>query len=825
MNTLAKSITLSFATVALLCAHCVGYSNRFVGKPQSLSSRLKWQHNTLKSENCPGYFVEDILDFSHLGLASRDQTLITADMADLQLKASRSVLTGHVNFRQDGNHILADKATVFRHLQNRKIKRIVLSGHVQLSQPGTYILSKRADLQLDKQAYQLDKVLYRLQKNHYFLWGQAQRFSQSSPGHYHMRDATITTCAPVHPSWMLHAKKFTVNQTTGTGQAFGATLYFHEHALLYSPYWRFSTDTRRVSGFLIPGVSKSTQSGLIISAPYYWNIAPNYDATFTPALYTKRGIMFSEEIRYLHPNGQGTLLSSILFNDRQFRRFRQQTAGIKSWGNQRAMLVFQDTHNLGRGFSSDINLHYVSDDYYLQDFQNDTVTVFDRQLPRRFSLHYQAQNWHAQATMLTYQTIQAKGQQTTAPVYEQLPNIEVLSDYPSYLGPVRWQGYAQYGYFHWPGGNRLGADGHRFIVQSHFDLPLHFHYGFVEPSLRIPLRLYRLIKQGSGLQSNINDVTPMMSVRAGLNYESDWRWGGHTLHQSIEPRIMYLYVPFHSQDALPLFDVGLQAFTYHQLFRDNRFSGIDRIGDANQLTLALQSQWEQEGGGPLIRMAVGAIAYFKTRNVSFCQGLNCSAFMSGTGLSITPRTTNWSPIASLLTVILRDNWTIHAGAAWDPEQRRWQNGHLSLQYRGKKQRILNLGATFLRNTLTQSPTNRYQLQKSKTISASGTWPLLHDWRLFTALSYNFVFHKPQNLIAGIQYDSCCWAIRLLGDRHLQSVDIANRPSYAKAVYLQFTFKGLGTLGNTDPSAVLMNTIPGYVDSFARAEPYTELRYL
>ncbi len=283
----------------------------------------------------------------------------------------------------------------------------------------------------------------------------------------------------------------------------------------------------------------------------------------------------------------------------------------------------------------------------------------------------------------------------------------------------------------------------------------------------------------------------------------------------------YLYVPYHNQRDIPLFDSSLQPFSFNQLFLTNRFAGSDRIGDANQVSLALTTRFlDNDTGDEKFSAGVGIIRYFQERRVTLCTTLVGCADDIPYSVGSSSRKSPVSPFVGQATYHFNTDWSVTGNAAWDPNNAQTQNGTASFQYSPLPNHIFNLGYNFIRQgdifTLPTDKTPpkvgdpRFNLSQPTT---SFAWPINDRWNVLGSFSYSLNQNHALTYFSGVEYNSCCWAIQVVVARQFSAFDVLGTPQYNTGVYVQWAFKGLAKIAANDPTSLLMNNIPGYQDNF------------
>jgi len=594
--------------------------------------------------------------------------------------------------------------------------------------------------------------------------------------------------------------------------------------VLYIPYMFFPIDNRRASGFLFPTISYSKINGFDLTIPLYLNLAPNYDATITPRWMTHRGVLLDGWFRYMSTHSHGDVELGFIPDDREFPDFKQEQARehpkspliqrLFDASNNRYFVHAADETQLNRYWSYGWNYNRVSDDYYFQDFSRDVMSLSNTQLPQNVHVNFNSPHWNFLARVQNYQTLHQINRQAVSDPYNRLPQLVLNAHYPNLFSGFDTQWHNEFVYFEKskdPNTHRSLPAGYRYQTQPRVSLPFRTAGGFLIPSAQLLATHYDIQNQRVGFARHKSRTLGLFDIDSGLTFDRLITLFNHHLRQTLEPRLYYLYVPFRDQSDYPLFDTGYQIFNFDQLFRVNRFSGLDRIGDANQLSLAVHtSLFDADTGQRIFQAGIGDIAYFSKRRVTLCTTPGCQ---DTSALGFTSNTTTFSPIVAAMHYWFYPNWSVSGTLAWDPEIADTNNAHVNLHYQSDAQHIIDASYTFLKNgdTIANDPSNsRGDLHQ---FGFSFAFPLTQHWSSLGTWSYNLAAKHTQTYFVGAEYDSCCWAIRAIGGRTTTALDQNNNPTYDTVVYIQFLLKGLGMIANNDPSTILTTRIPGYQDVF------------
>lgn len=800
----------------------------------SLAQALGWISS---GENmCGGYYQEPaiVLNYPTPGDPAKQPTTITATLPSLFSQTGTSILQGRVTVTQPGRQLIADRAYLLRDPKSGKVTAVELVGNVHMREAGKLVVTQYAYVDLKNNSAILRNAVYRFSKitkggESLNGWGKVVRGERETSGVLNFWNATYSTCPPTSNTWLVRAKHLQLDKKKGEGKATGSFLDIGGVPVFYWPYFTFPLDGRRKTGFLFPTFGYSSQSGSYFSIPFYLNLAPNYDATITPNYMGYRGLQLGGLFRYLTAKSFGALSAVILPNDLVFSEFQQNApanyanvpnaniylARIAHSTDTRGLFSYQDTTIFNPHWSSKINLNYVTDDYYFQDFGGTPALATTDQLLNETDLRYQGEHWHFLGRLLGYQTLHPINELPVQDLYARLPELNFNADYPQQWLGLNYQLNTQVVHFDQRSNFITGqpvVTGDRFNIDPIITLPLVNMSGYFIPQVQIEATDYSLKNQPQGLSNSIDRAIPILDFDSGLYFDRDMHFAGHNYRQTLEPRIFYLYAPVNNQDDIPLFDTTLPPFSYEQMFQTNRFTGIDRIGDANQITFALTTRFlDAYTGQEKFRASIGQIYAFKTHQV-VCTDINC--------MPDPMAEEHASPIVGELSYFLNPDWNVTSDLAWDLNHASVNDGTLNFTY-SHARRILSLGYYFVRNgdIETQNNTNDItDLNPANSgdlsrISLGAALPVTERWSLVGNWNYNLSYKHPQNYYYGAEYDSCCWAVRFLVSRNLTTVDQFGVPQFNQVYYVQFQLKGLGNLGNSDPGALLTSTLPGYHDNF------------
>jgi LPS-assembly protein len=853
--------TLALLMLMLLIYHQMAYPAAFISEPvkacviprnvdltdairAKFSQCLGWQPN-LSAPICLGSYQP--LTVTPLDNAEEIRAL--ADRVSFY-RNRRSKLSGHVEIQQSQRIISAQTAYIYRDIKTNQVIKIEFLGNVRYLEPGKLLVARKAIINPQDKSGTVEDALYRFNadRNAALLpaWGRASLIQRFANKNYLLRQATYTTCAPKDKAWDIQAQTITIDNAKAIGVARNARLRIHDQSVLYTPYLSFPTNKDRKSGFLIPIADYTNIGGFDLGLPYYWNIAPNYDLTLVPHIYTKRGLMLGGEYRFLTGHSQGMFNGNILPKDRVFNDFLQrhevEFPQLQGYSSNRWAYGIQESTRFTSGFLFNLNLQEVSDDYYLQDFSTNLSVITQRQLLRQADLSYSTEHWNLRGMVQSYQTLNPVNEVPIAPAYERLPQLMARGNYNDLPFNANLNVLGQYDQYHWPTsswviGTYQRPQGPRFHLNPILTFPIIRSWGYITPSAQFVDNYYEVSnniyfginKTHNVNNENFNRLIPRFSADGGLYFDRNFSVLGNALTQTLEPRLFYLNVPFQNQTRIPVYDSGFMIFNEDQLFRTNRFSGFDRIGDANQLTYAVTTRWLSEvSGAELASMSVGQIKYFSDRKVQLCQSVTGYCIDNPNAFGGLSSTYGFSPIAARALYHVIPSISITGDYIWDPATNATNNADLNLHYQPVTNTIINLGYSYLINgDMAQlsnyerllngyiSPLHDYNNNALHQALLSFVVPLNDKWSTIGAYSHNISKNYSMMSLFGFQYDSCCWAMRVLGGRTFKNLNTLFEPQYNSNVYFQIVLKGLGSVATSDPNNILSTYIPGYNDPFKR----------
>ncbi|MBO6276293.1 MAG: LPS-assembly protein LptD [Pseudomonas sp.] len=786
---------------------------------------------------CSGSYVEPSRPGMHDTTSKSDApTFVGAKASRYQQDEQVATLAGDVVMRQGSMQVEADEASLYQ-----AESRGELNGNVRLRDNGALIVGDHADVQLDTGAAKVDNAEYVLHKSR--IRGSALYAKRAEDAIIRLKDGTYTTCEPNSNAWQLKGNNITLNPATGFGTATNVTLRVKDIPILYTPYIYFPIDDRRQSGFLPPSFSSSSDTGFTLVTPYYFNLAPNYDATLYPRYMTKRGLLMEGEFRYLTESSEGQFGAAYLNDDNDDRK--RQT----DYTDKRYMLNWQHKGGLDSRVLTEVDYTKISDPYYFQDLESDQIGVESRDyLNQQGAVSYRGDDYTAKLNVQAYQLATV----TQITPYDMLPQLTLNGMLPTHPGGlnfayntelVRFDRDLETGKYTNEDGttaDRLDtnvkglarANGTRMNLAPSVSLPLNWSYGFLTPSLKYMYTQYDLDLDGTGkselptgqkFDSSVNRSVPIASVDSGLYFDRNTNWFGTNYRQTLEPRAFYLYVPEKNQDDIPIFDTSESTFSYSSLWRDNRFTGTDRVGDENKLSLGLTSRLIEDNGFERQRISVGQAYYFKDRKVQ----------LPGIDADRKDATSSVSPYALEYAYRFNRDWRATVDYNWDPETRSPRSGSAMMHYQPEDNpnKVVNAGFRYRNDQVRYdqytgkwtvgggdylSPGDPGYIKdyyKIKQHDFSVIWPIVPQWNAISRWQYDYNRNRTLEAFGGFEYDNCCWKLRLISrywvsnDEYTQEAPQNEKGDHG--LFLQVVLKGLGGVVGTKVESFLDKGIQGY----------------
>ncbi|WP_144039340.1 LPS-assembly protein LptD [Solemya velum gill symbiont] len=681
-----------------------------------------------------------------------DDLVIDAGHASWNMHSEQLQMGGGVQLQQNSQHISANNVSY-----DRRGGRIDATGDVIIRQPGYSFSTQEITYFVDEKRVESNTpVSYRLIETGGN--GTAGTSNITIDGISSFSDISYSSCPMEDPAWRLEASKMKIDREKGVLTAHNVHLKAGDTTLLYVPYFQFPVDGKRHTGLLLPSIRVTSSTGTELMAPYYLNLAPNYDATIYPRITTKRGLILGGEFRYLTEQRQGIFEAEIApwDDDNEGDELRY----MWRWRNQA---------QFSPHLSAEIDYTHVSDSEYLDDMQTDLDSSSNSYRERFATLSYRDSYWDASIKFADFDPTDMDAAQA----YERLP--EIL---------FNWRKFHQNGFFTEADASYVRfenrdpdkAIGNRVDLQPAAGIDLLRPWGSFKAKLSGRYTSYSLDRTGTtpGVDKDTTRTSITATLDGSLVYERDTNWFGISSLQTLEPRLFYTYTPYTNQDNLPVFDSRLADFSFENLFRENRFTGSDRVGDANQMVAAITTRFiSHDSGFEWLRASLGQIIYFDEHEVNLpdSQGI------------ITDET---AFVASLYSQI-NDLWSVDTALQWSKESTNHRNSFIGVNYHDTDAGRYASLAWRERNQVSAE-----KEEELNYLSAATGWRVSSNLNVVGNLLYSLEEDRLLDVAAGVEYDSCCWAVRGLVTRRAD--DETDEHRYDTGFSLQFLLKGLGEFG-------------------------------
>jgi len=712
---------------------------------------------------------------------------VLADEADLQ-EAGVSRLEGNVQVTRDAQQFTARTADYYKESDNAD-----LAGDINYWDDAVYLHGEEAHLEFDDGTGTMKNAEYWLVGSR--GRGTADELFMDVGEVTRGTRVNYTTCDAEAPGmdletnfWRMSASTITLDHEAERGSARNVVLFIKDIPVFYTPYLSFPLSKKRKSGFLMPGFGSSNNRGFEVRTPWYWNIAPNMDATLTPRVLGNSGIMATGEYRYLFERAEGQLNVEYLPSDNEYD------------DNDRSRIQFLHDQTFGDRGKLYVTFDDVSDKQYLEDFGSSLNTSSTRYLDRRADLSYSGSGWSFFGRVQDFETIDASIPAESRP-YSRLPMLRLAWSPLSGANRINFQLLNNFNYFVRDDQEDFAdVEGARGDVYAALSYPMRTRATFLTPKLALRATQYSLEEPGPFKESP-SRIIPAASVDMGAYLDRDFQFGGGNYLQTLEPRLYYLYIPDDNQDDLPVFDTGIYTDSFATLFREDRFSGVDRVGDANQFALALTSRFiDRTDGSQLGHVRAGQIYYLADQDV-------VRQVLTPDGLEISglPRDKGAGPLLAEFSARIADDWNVLGEMHWEPDGNVTEKLALGVRYWPGDGRVLNLAYRVRRAPGGEMRRNPVDIEQT---DISMRWPLNPRWSVVGRWNYAVPEDKSLEVFGGIEYESCCWAMRAVARRYLNSLD----GDYSTGVFLQLELKGLAGIGRSTAD-FLEQRIPGYDTEF------------
>jgi LPS-assembly protein len=738
-----------------------------------------------------------------------DNVIFTSDNSSTDFVTGQSTFDGHVDVHMGDRELQSDQL-----IHDGDSNSMKAQGHVRFSNPIVRV-------QGDTGYYGDEGALFNHAQFQFLKqpgYGEADQFAWAPDNVVTVRNVIYTSCPPPHADWRIRARELRLDTAAGEGVGRGARLEVEGFPILYLPWISFPLSDARKSGFLFPEFSTSSPNGATIATPWYWNIAPDQDATLTPTIYSLRGLDMGAQYRFLSAFNAGTINGNFLPYDQRMNEAN------------RSYLRLLDRLKLPANTRVDLNFENVSDTQYFEDFTQGTESTSTPFLPRSLSIMHRDDIWNLRAQLLGYQTLDTVNLIEYQRPYSELPRItaagvwspqrfallnfsldsELVNFTRSCSFPAAPSACPNYTNAEFP--LSAAVSGWRLNARPQVGMDVSGAGYFFRPSVAWDLTRYQLndaqyqlgdapyqFRSASDFNDSPQRSLPIVDLDTGLQFERV-TGAGDGRSVTFEPRLMYVYIPYRDQNHLPVFDTATPDLNTIELFRPNRFVGIDRIGDANSLTAGATTQWFDNASGTRYLSATLAQAiYLQPPKVT------------APDETLQPRTT--SSLIAEINLTAYHHWNIQADVASSPTVSRIEQAEVMTQYLANNKSVVNVGYLYRYGVLQQ-------------IDGSAAWPVSRHWDIYARAVYS-LYRAPavtqnETIItpavhpgsiedfAGFQYRGSCWSVRAVAQHSISTRNGASDTG----VSFQVELTGLSNVGNgvgtgSGVSTFLEQSIRGY----------------
>jgi len=709
-----------------------------------------------------------------------DQVPLFVDADTVQGHQEKEIeAEGSVRLRRRGQAISADWLRY-----DKPEDEVNARGNVRMEQRGDVLEGDKLRVFLESERGAVDQPKYEMLFKGTRGRGEAERLQLEGQGKYRVQKGSYTTCEVGNDDWFVRANELEIDKGRSLGVARGASIEFLGRPIFYTPYLSFSLDNERKSGFLWPTIGTSANSGATASLPYYWNIAPNRDATITPRVMAKRGVQLGTELRYLDHQYYGNARVEVLPNDRVAN------------DETRYALSLLHNHTFSDGWGANLNVQKVSDSTYFTDLGTTIAVTSQTLLPREGSLWKSGNWWNdgvytVQGLVQRWQTLQTDPLAPVTPPYSREPQIlltaskqtlsydlDVIGSFVDFRHPTL-------------------VNGRRAFAYPSVTVPLQTSYAYSNTKVGVHTTYYGL-DQGLTTLDDQRRTLPIFSTETGVNFERPTSWYGQRLTQTLEPKLYYLYIPTRQQNHIPNFDSALQDINFATLYAENQFSGNDRINDANQLTIGVTSRFlHEESGLERLRVGLAQRFYFKAQEVTLP--------------GVPARSSSNSDLLVAVSGTVAPHWTVDTGWQYASDLSQTQRLNVGTRYQPEPGKVLNVSYRYIHSTTPQN-TVAPQNNTLRQIDISAQWPIAARWAGIARWNYSMFDSRLIEGLAGFEYNGGCWAFRVVAHRFVTATQ-----TQTSSVFLQLELNGLSKIGS-NPLELLQRSISGYYRQDPQSSP-------
>ncbi|NLS12376.1 LPS assembly protein LptD [Vibrio sp. SM6] len=716
MQHFSRTLLAASISTALLATQALANTS----KPVSDSASLPPTDQCMMQEGAADNQAPIVIQADHLQAIGNDKAMYSGD----------------VEVTQGAKRITAESITYH---QNEQVA--IAEGDVSFTDGQVMAHSARVTSNLENDTFELEDTRF------HFLCDQgrgnaayvAKIISRTGQPIYELEDGSLTSCPPGDNAWQMVAENIEIDQTEETATFYHSRFEVLDVPIFYMPYLTLPVGDTRKTGFLFPSISYGSNDGFELEVPFYWNIAPNYDLTFTTLYMSQRGVKFDNDFRYLTDGyGMGELKVEYMQHDKKYQRDDSR------WGYQIKHDGIIDKQWL-------VNLDYsqVSDIDYFLDLPSDIGNREDGQLLQQGRVAYRSQFWDMSLMVRDFQILLTEDNQP----YRLLPQLAFNYYSPLWDNTLRFDVRSQASHFDTNDADKPNAM--RLHVEPGLILPLSNTWAEWTTEARAMATYYRQDLKDNAMLEHLYDETvnrfvPEFRSHLRLHLERPTTiFEGYT--QTLEPQMQYLYVPDENQSRIFNYDTTLLQTDYYGLFRSRKYSSIDKIAPANQLSYGASTRFFDENYRERLNISFGQIYFIDTKTK-----LN----------QINDDASNYSSWAVEADFNYNDMIYYHGGVQYDIDLKAMQLANSTLEYRFDKGFVQGNYRYVTRDYIaaTVSPVGGdWSRVTSDGISQAGivaAYDMNPNWSFAGQYYYDLVEHIDLEWLASLRYQSDCWYIGL-----------------------------------------------------------------
>ena len=760
----------------------------------------------------------DLASQCMLGVPSYDRPLVQGETNELPVTINAdnakgnypddAVFTGNVDIAQGNSRLQADEVQLHQKQaegQPEPVRTVDALGNVHYDDNQVILKGPKGWSNLntkDTNIWEGDYQMVGRQGR-----GKADLMKQRGENRYTiLENGSFTSCLPGSDTWSVVGSEVIHDREEQVAEIWNARFKLGPVPVFYSPYLQLPVGDKRRSGFLIPNAKYSTNNYFEFYLPYYWNIAPNMDATITPHYMHRRGgIMWENEFRYLTQAGAGLMEFDYLNSDKVYEDDNPKDSNSRRW-----LFYWQHSGVMDQVWRFNIDYTKVSDTSYFNDFDNKYGSSTDGYATQKFSVGYAVQNFDATVSTKQFQVFDAQNSNS----YSAQPQLDV-NYYQNDVGPFDTRIYGQA--VHFVNTNDNMPEATRVHLEPTINLPLSNNWGSINTEAKLLATHYQQTNLDwynnnpsnvNKLDESANRVMPQFKVDGKMVFERDMQMLAPGYTQTLEPRAQYLYVPYRDQSHIYNYDSSLLQSDYSGLFRDRTYGGLDRIASANQVTTGVTSRVYDDAAVERFNISVGQIYYF-TESRTGDDNIKWEND-DKTGSLVWAGDTYWR---------ISDRWGLRSGIQYDTRLDSIANSSSSIEYRRDENRMLQLNyryasPEYIQATLPSyySTADQYKNGISQ-VGAVASFPIAERWSIVGAYYFDTNVNKEADSMLGLQYNSCCYAIRFGYERKLNGWDDTQKHAvYDNTIGFNIELRGLSSNYGLGTNQMLRSNILPYQSS-------------